>query len=213
MENYSAPLSDDDILNLYQNKSFDGAFSGPITLQKFLFTDFGEHISTKRLYGILKKSPDYLQNLRPVRRFPRRHYQVYSFGQLLEADLGFMKKYKTFNYFLVVIDAFSWKIWARPLVTKSASVIQRNLISILDSIDSPITELATDFGKNLFLIIITLKEQISTNDCLFRWRIYWKQKVFLGQKNFVSAKKTSSSQGCFGNYWVYAFLYYFKTVR
>ena len=27
-------------------------------------------------------------NLKPVRQFTRRHYQVYSFGQLLEMDLG-----------------------------------------------------------------------------------------------------------------------------
>ena len=147
MEEIFSPLSDNDILKLWQSKDFDGSFSGPVNLKKFLFTDFGEDVPLKRLYNILKKSPDYLQNLRPVRRFPRRHYQVYSFGQLLEADLGFMKKYKNFSYFLVVIDAFSWKIWAKPLVKKSAPVIRRNLIAILDSIDSPITELATDFGK------------------------------------------------------------------
>ena len=142
----SSPLSDADILKLWQTKGFDGAFSGPSNLKKFLFTDFGEDISLTRLYNILKKSPDYLQNLRPVRRFPRRHYQVYSFGQLLEMDIGFMKKYKTFTSFLCVIDAFSWKIWARPLVSKSAPVVRRNLIAILDSIESPITEVTTDLG-------------------------------------------------------------------
>jgi len=149
MEQIKSPLSDSDILKLSQSKDFDGAFSGPANLRKFLYTDFGEDIPLRRIYNILKKSPDYLQNLRPVRRFPRRHYQVYSFGQLLEMDLGFMKKFKTFNYFLAVIDAFSWKIWAKPIVSKSSPVIRRNLVAILDSIETPITEITTDLGKQL----------------------------------------------------------------
>lgn len=85
-------------------------------------------------------------NLRPVRHFTRRHYQVYSFGELVEGDLGFMKAYKKFKYFLLLIDVFSWKIFARPLVSKKAVTIRKSLISILDSIDSPITQLVTDFG-------------------------------------------------------------------
>lgn len=107
---YSVPLSDDDILKLSQDKSFMGSFSGVKNLQTFLMTDFGEHITLQRLYNIMKRSPDYLMNLRPVRRFPKRHYQVDSFASLLEMDLGFMKPYKKFKYFLAVIDAFSWKV-------------------------------------------------------------------------------------------------------
>lgn len=61
---------------------------GAKNLQIFLWTDYHEHVSLTRLYNILKKSPDYLMNQRPVRRFPVRHYQIYSFGQLLELDLG-----------------------------------------------------------------------------------------------------------------------------
>jgi len=140
------PLSDQDILKLWQNKDFMGAFSGVKNLQKFLFTDYHEHISAQRLYRILKTSPDYLMNLRPVRKFTRRHYQVSSFGSLLEMDLGFMKTYKKFSYFLLAIDAYSWKIWAKPLTSKSALVIRNNLVSILDSIESPVTEITTDLG-------------------------------------------------------------------
>lgn len=59
------PLSDSDILNLWQDKNFLGSFSGVKNLQKFLFTDYHEHIPLQRLYNLLKKSPDYLMNLRP----------------------------------------------------------------------------------------------------------------------------------------------------
>jgi len=78
---YSVPLSDDDIIKLSQDKSFMGSFSGVKNLQTFLMTDFGEHISLQRLYNIMKRSPDYLMNLRPVRRFPKRHYQVDTSGR------------------------------------------------------------------------------------------------------------------------------------
>jgi len=90
-------------------------------------------------------------------------------------DLGFMKRYKKFAYFLLVIDAFSWKMWARPLVSKSATVIRKNLTSILDSIDSPITEITTDLGgeftgnKNFF------KER----HILFRPKFHQKHKAAL----------------------------------
>lgn len=139
-------LSDQEILKLWQDKNFLGSFSGVKNLQKFLFTDYQEHVPAQRLYSILKTSPDYLMNLRPVRKFTRRHYQVYSFAQLIEMDLGFMKTYKKFSYFLCAIDAFSWKIWARPLTSKSALVIRNNLTSILDTIECPVTEITTDLG-------------------------------------------------------------------
>jgi len=76
-------LTDEQILKLSQDQSFMGSFSGVKNLQKFLFTDYGEHVPLQRLYNIMKKSPDYLMNLRPIRRFPRRKYEIYSFGQLL----------------------------------------------------------------------------------------------------------------------------------
>lgn len=86
-------LSDQEILKLYEDKNFMGSFSGVKNLKIFLKTDFNEDISTKRLYNILKKLPNYVQNLRRVRTFPRRPYDVDSFGKLLQMDLGFMKTY------------------------------------------------------------------------------------------------------------------------
>lgn len=80
-------LSDSEILRLAYDKDFSGSFSGIRTLQKMLFLQYHQKIPIQRLYNIMKKSPEYLMNLKPVRQFTRRHYQVYSFGQLLEMDL------------------------------------------------------------------------------------------------------------------------------
>lgn len=94
-------LTDQEILKLYYNKDFMGSFSGMRNLKKWIFTDYGEDISLNRLYTIFKQTPDYVQNLRPVHNFPTRHYQVDSFGKLLEMDLGFMKAFNVslnFNF-------------------------------------------------------------------------------------------------------------------
>lgn len=145
----SSNLSDSDILRLANDKNFAGSFSGVRTLQKMLYLEYHEKIPLQRLYNVMKKLPDYLMNLKPVRQFTRRHYQVYSFGELMEMDLGFMKPYKQFKYFLVVIDVFSWHMYARPLASKTASVVLKNLIEILDSIKSPITSLVSDLERRL----------------------------------------------------------------
>lgn len=90
-------LSDEEIKRLYEDKNFMGSFSGVKNLKIFLKTDYGENIPSKRLYNILKQLPNYVQNLRSVRTFPRRPYDVDSFGKLLQMDLGFMKPYNVSN--------------------------------------------------------------------------------------------------------------------
>lgn len=57
-------------------------------------------------------------------------------------------RYLYFGLFcvLAVIDVFSWKIFARPLASKKAEPVRKALISILDSIESPVTQISSDFG-------------------------------------------------------------------
>jgi len=91
-------LSDSEILRLANDKNFSGSFSGVRTLQKMLFLQFHQKIPLQRLYSIMKKSPDYLMNLRPVRQFMRRHYRVYSFGQLL-GKFTLLRNYMSVLYY------------------------------------------------------------------------------------------------------------------
>lgn len=62
-------------------------------------------------------------------------------------DLGFMKPYMGFCYFLAVIDAYSEKIWAVALKKKSGPIVGRALEQIIISIDSPISCIQSDQGK------------------------------------------------------------------
>ena len=140
-------LSDQDIKNLYTDKNFSGSFSGVRNLKLFLKTDYGEDVSSARLYRILKEIPNYIYQLRPIRKYPMRSYQVDSFGKLLEADLGFMKKYNGYVGFLLMIDVFSDHIWVEPFKRKTKESIRKLMAKILDSIKSPITQVATDAGQ------------------------------------------------------------------
>jgi len=90
-----------------------------------------------------------------------------------------MKPYKQFKYFLVVIDVYSWHIYARPLASKTAPVVLKNLISILDSIDSPITSLVSDLGGEFTSKLNT--SYFKSKKILFRAKKYQKNKAAIAE--------------------------------
>jgi hypothetical protein len=89
--------------------------------QLFLATDLNEHVSLQRLYNVIKNYPNYIYQLRPIRKFPTRNYVTDSFGELMEIDLGFMPVFNLFRYFLCLVDVFSWHIWCVALKKKKWS--------------------------------------------------------------------------------------------
>ena len=140
-------LSDEEILRLYKDPNFVASFTGVRNFRNFLFTDLGENVSEKRLYGILKKDPNYIMHMKPVRKFPTRKYDIKSFGELVQADLADMFEYEGFKYFLVVVDAFSKHIYAEPLRDKTAASVGKALELVFKKFETPITKLETDQGK------------------------------------------------------------------
>ena len=62
-------------------------------------------------------------------------------------DLGVMKNYMGFRYFLAVTDAYSKKIWAVDLKKKNKNVVGRALEQVIADIDSPITTIQSDMGN------------------------------------------------------------------
>lgn len=76
-------LSDEELLRLYQDKSFTGSYSGVSNFRHFIFTDFGELIPYNRIYKLLHTLPSYVYQLRSPRHFKTRSYQVDSFGKLM----------------------------------------------------------------------------------------------------------------------------------
>ena len=99
-------LSDEDILKLYQDPNFPGSFSGVKNLRHFIKTDLNENVSEQRLYSVLKTLPNYIYQLKPIRKYPTRNYVSDSFGELMEIDLGFMAMFNKFRYFFVLGGCF-----------------------------------------------------------------------------------------------------------
>ena len=139
-------LSDEEIVKLWQDKEFNGSFSGIKNFKTFLHTDLNEDVSERRLYNILKKFPDYVSQLRPIRKYPTRSYVSDSFGELMEMDLGVMAPFNAFRYFLCIVDVFSWHIWCEPLRKKNGPTVGKALEKLFEEINSPITKLQADSG-------------------------------------------------------------------
>ena len=57
-------ISDEEILNLWKDKTFSGSFRGIKTFQACLKTDKNIDISEHRLYSILKQEPLFLTHQR-----------------------------------------------------------------------------------------------------------------------------------------------------
>lgn len=140
-------LSDQEILDLYQNVDFHGSFSGARNFQMFLKMDKNEDVPLKKIYCLLKQLPLYIMNQKRIRNFPRRKYNVTSFGQCCQADLAEMPSFNSFNYFLLLVDLFSRHIYVEPLKRKTTQVVRKGFEKIFDEFQSPIVQLQTDQGK------------------------------------------------------------------
>ena len=142
-------LSNERLKELYQDPTFYGSFSGARNFQTFLKTDFNEDINLDRIYNVLKTIPSYVISLKPIKRFPRRKYDVAGFGSLLQADLAVMFDKDGYKYFLVLCDVFSRHLFTEPLKDKTAETTKKALIKIFDQIPTPISKFETDQGAYL----------------------------------------------------------------
>ena len=137
-------MSSKEILKLYKDPNFDGSFSGVRTFCDFVFAEKGIKLSPKHVYDVLKTDPLYLMQMKPVRKFPTRPYDVQSFGNLCQMDLANMPQFDGFKYFLILIDVFSKHIYALPLKDKTSATVGDAFQKIYQQFGSPIYKLETD---------------------------------------------------------------------
>ena len=140
-------ISDKTINELWRSPQFSGSYRGIKTFKRVLKTDLDIDISESRLFNILKKDPVYLIHLKPARNFERRHISVNNYGELVQADIAQMYSYDNYKYFLLLVDAFSTKVFVRPLKSKNSLDVKNAFEDIFQEFRATIYVLETDRGK------------------------------------------------------------------
>ena len=102
------PISDEELLKLWSNIDFYGAYRGAHLFKVLLKTDLGIDVSESRLYRVLQQSPIFLMHQRKYRPIIRRSYNVHSYGALVQADCAYMISDQSTNqkFFLLVVDVY-----------------------------------------------------------------------------------------------------------
>jgi len=128
------------VVSLYVDPSFPGAFSGSVTFTQLLHTDAGINLKYKDVLKILHSIPTFVQSAKRRYKFPRRSYNIQGFGELMQADLGFLNESNGYIGFLICVDVFSYKIWGRMLKQKTADAVLNAFKSIYEEVNEPLPE-------------------------------------------------------------------------
>lgn len=139
-------LSDADILKLYTDETWHGSYGSARTLQMMLKTDFNEDVKLARIYKILQQQPFYIYQVKPLKNFPTRSYDVKAFNEQWQSDLAFLPPKDGYIGFLLCTDLFSNRIWTVLLKNKEAATVQKGFETIFAQAGQP-DQLSTDQGK------------------------------------------------------------------
>ena len=175
-----------DIIRLWKDPKFPGAFLGVKAFQQALKRVKKIEVSYKDLLLLMLKEPNYIRTIRPARRFPRRRLKVHGYGVLMQADLAIMPTSpKGFNCFLLCVDAFSRKVFCRPQKGKTAQLTKESLQSIFEDMGlTPIT-LETDDGGEFK----GNKKWLQNTKKVFWKAKYGRNKAFLAERSISLIKR------------------------
>jgi hypothetical protein len=74
-----------------------------------------------------------------------------NYGELVFGDLAVMYPYDGYNYFLLVVDGYSSKLFVRPLKTKNSKEVASALDDIFEEFGAQIYVFETGLLKKHFL--------------------------------------------------------------
>lgn len=140
-------ISDEKILQLWRDPTLSLSYRGIRTFQLLLKTDLDISVGIARLYRVLKKDSIYLMHKRPIRNFARRFYYVTYYCEVLQMDLASMFEFDNYNYFLLIVDIFSSKIYAQALKDKSSATTAEAVKNLLSKFGATPTTIECDQGK------------------------------------------------------------------
>ena len=92
-----------------------------------------------------------------------------------------MYSYDNYNYFLLLVDAFSSKVFVRPLKSKSAEKVKEAFKDIFKEFKATIYVLQTDRGKEF--LGKPCQTLFKENNIIYRSKI-GRNKAFLGTPAF-----------------------------
>ena len=147
------------IHNLYYNKKmyfglrklFDYIRENkPATIPRIYRAQIEKWLKSQKIYQIFKK---------PQKKKSTR--QIYSSkkGKLFQIDLiDFSKKPSgEYRYILMIIDTFTRKLFAKPLINKTAENVSRSIKSVFDENNINPSVIQTDNGKEFSNLNISAK--------------------------------------------------------
>ena len=70
-----------------------------------------------------------------------------NYGELVFGDLAVMYPFDGYNYFLLVVDGFSSKVFVRPLKNKTSSLVAKAIDDIFEEFNSQIYVFETGITK------------------------------------------------------------------
>lgn len=147
----SAAEIDKLLSRFYYGPTSAAAFSGAQALHRAV-TREGHKISIKMVRHWLNKQP-VNQLHKPARsKFQRRHTYVFSLWEMAQADLADVSSLASANgnvrFLLVLINAFSRKLYVKPLKRKTGAEVAQKLGEILDGLrPNSFKFLQTDQGE------------------------------------------------------------------
>lgn len=149
MTSKKAELSKDDIKyieNLYHDIKFSGSFSSAETFYRAQ-KDIEKKFTLEQIKSVLKNLKIHQEYKKNLIVFPKRHIRAYGSMISLEADLGFLKKFKHYTCFLCVVDQFSYFVKLVPLTSKSSENVKKAFVKIFkDARFFKVSYLRTDGG-------------------------------------------------------------------
>lgn len=154
------------ILKLWHDPNWIGSFRGIKTFQAFLKTDKNITVSSRHLTNLLKNDNLYLMHLKPKRNIKRRHYFLNNYGELIQADLGYMFDFEGYKYFLLLIDCYSLKIFVKSLKNKTSETVLKAFIETLKQFKTTIYKIEVDQGTEF----VSAAKYCKQNKILFKYK-------------------------------------------
>ncbi len=180
-----APLSDEEIRKLWRNPAFSGSYSGIRNFQAVLGLEKGVHKSKNDLFRILREDPQFVLEMKRVRKtFPRRKTMVHGVGRLWESDIAIMYDYESYIGFLICVDVFSRKIFCEKIKSKDAQTIRAAFKKIFAKAGLKPDILATDQGGEF----LGNKLFFQKNNIYFKVKI-GRQKASFAEKGIQLVKR------------------------